>query len=260
MAFENMAFDPADGLANTETYPTTPASEDAARGQIQQPLSQLRDFINNTLLPALENISEGTSGAENIGSAAISDVTGTTVRAQIADLKDQIDDISAGSVSDGTITTGKLANGAVTDTKMAGPDHVVGARFTTSAYAIIEPSADTAINWDVYAYNPDDSHDAAHAARMVCMYDGVYTVMASVAVVFGIVGDENRIKIRKNGDTSIGFDAEVVTKDLSFQCLNISIDCVALTAGDYLEMIVYHDSETSKNFANPILSMRRNRF
>ncbi|MDD5018582.1 MAG: hypothetical protein PHO15_10860 [Eubacteriales bacterium] len=123
--FTEMAFSPATGLNDKETYTTTPASEEEAREQVQGISDQIRDYINEALLPELENAETGASGAERIGSAAIENVTGETVRTQIADLKSQIDDISAGSVADGSITTEKLAEDAVTQEKIA--DDAVGA-------------------------------------------------------------------------------------------------------------------------------------
>ncbi|MGI5849666.1 MAG: tail fiber domain-containing protein [Christensenellales bacterium] len=117
--FTKMAFIPATGLNNKDIYPSTPDSEAEARAQVQGISDQLRDYINTNLVEELENMVTGSSGAERIGSAAIENVTGTTVREQIADLKGQIDDMATGSVSDGAITTQKIANSAVTQAKMA---------------------------------------------------------------------------------------------------------------------------------------------
>lgn len=44
------SFTPTDGLLNKSAYPTSPATEDQARGQIQSPLNQLRDYINANCL------------------------------------------------------------------------------------------------------------------------------------------------------------------------------------------------------------------
>jgi hypothetical protein len=117
MAFTRMAFSPSDGLKNKTIYPTTPTSEDEARAQIQGVFDQLRTALNDTMT-ALESVTSGSSGAENVGSATIPNVAGTTVREQIVDLKAQVDDVSTGSVSDGAITTVKLADNAVTKDKL----------------------------------------------------------------------------------------------------------------------------------------------
>ncbi|MCK9480000.1 MAG: hypothetical protein M0R40_10970 [Firmicutes bacterium] len=129
MAFTKMAFSPPDGLNNTSTYPATPASEAAARAQVQDPLDQLKTYINETLIPQLEATAEGQSGAHKIGSAEISGVTGENIYAQIENLKAQIDGVSQGAVPDASITNAKLAadavetdnikNGAVTQEKLS---------------------------------------------------------------------------------------------------------------------------------------------
>lgn len=52
---ERFQFDPANGLLDKGAYPTTPATEEAARRQIQEPMNQIRDYINNSIIPYLDN-------------------------------------------------------------------------------------------------------------------------------------------------------------------------------------------------------------
>lgn len=107
MSFTQPALDPVDGLRNTTAYITRPANETDARAQIQGVIDQVVDIIKQ-LISELESAT-GTSGAENIGSKAIDGVTGTTVHAQLADLKSKIDALVAVSVPDGSIDNDKLA-------------------------------------------------------------------------------------------------------------------------------------------------------
>jgi hypothetical protein len=121
MAFTQMAFNPTNGLLNKNEFPTQPADETAARTQIQTPLNQLRDYINNTLIPALGSTEADGSGADNIGSGVIEGVAGTTVQAKLAALKALIDaiSVSASGLTDGVVVTQYLANLAVTAAKLA---------------------------------------------------------------------------------------------------------------------------------------------
>jgi len=54
MSTTPMAFNPAGGLNDTATYPSTPSSETAARAQIQGRLDEVKNHINNTLIPAID--------------------------------------------------------------------------------------------------------------------------------------------------------------------------------------------------------------
>ena len=278
MSFTTPVYSPTDGLKNTTSFPTTPASETAARKQFQDMFDQVTTLLN-ALIDELEAAEIGTSGAESIGSAAIENVAGTTVRAQIADLKTQIDSTAAGSVGTGTIINDNLA----TDIKVGSleslstteksnvvdainevlgdgistPDHIVGAKFTKSTTQLISSNTETLLTFNTYTYNPDDSQDVSNPTRMVCRIAGNYTINASGYIIYGAAGDINTIRVKKNGSV-IGV-SQITVASLGAQYINAYIDLVELSIGDYLEITLEHDSETSKN-ASGTLSMRRNRF
>lgn len=130
-SFEEKTFNIADGLRDKTYYKSTPISEDDARDQIQGLLDELRDYINNTLVAGLNNAETTKSGAEKIGSAPISMVTGATVYDQIKNLKEQIDGVSQGAVTPGSITDEKLADdvkvGSLTSLTTTAKSSVVGA-------------------------------------------------------------------------------------------------------------------------------------
>ena len=97
MGFTRMKYSPEKGLKDVDAFPSVPVSEEAAREQFQRMFDQVRDQVN-ALIEALENVTTGISGAENIGSAAVSGladangVNDVTVRAQIVRLKQQLDE------------------------------------------------------------------------------------------------------------------------------------------------------------------------
>lgn len=134
MAFTSMAFDPVDGLLNQTEYPTQPADETAMRTAVQDPSNQLRDFINNTLISELTSTESSASGSEYIGSATVTGVTGNTVWAQIASLKDLVTSIQTDELglSPGVILTEHIANDAVTADKLA-DDSVSSANILSDA-------------------------------------------------------------------------------------------------------------------------------
>ena len=126
MDFSEMEFYPEDGLRN-KNYEATPASEDAAREQIQGRLDELKDHINNYLNNELESIEPGESGAERIGSAAIDGITYTneeqmeqnavTVHMQIKRLKEQLTQAVTDGFGEGDITTSMIADSAIDNAK-----------------------------------------------------------------------------------------------------------------------------------------------
>lgn len=98
----------------TPTY----ASSAAFKAAIDTQATQLQTAINS-VIDQLNSIVALSSGAENIGSAPITGVTGATVYAQIADIKSQLTGLVLGLIPDGTITAAKLALLAVGTAQLA---------------------------------------------------------------------------------------------------------------------------------------------
>lgn len=118
MAFEQKAYNPANGLKNQGRFPTVPASEDDARKQIQDMFDQILMYLNG-LIAALNNSDAGVSGAAGIGSTPINGVNGSTVRDQLESIQANVISASTAAILDGSITNQKLANKTVTGDKIA---------------------------------------------------------------------------------------------------------------------------------------------
>jgi hypothetical protein len=76
----------------------------------------------NAIIDALAAATDGNSGADNIGSTAITGVTGATVQAQLESIKALIDSIVAATVE-------SLADGSITDAKLSAAGTDILARF-----------------------------------------------------------------------------------------------------------------------------------
>lgn len=60
------------------------------KAKFDQAGTDLKNWINNVLLPALESTVAGSSGASNIGATAITDLDGTTVQALLESLRNKL--------------------------------------------------------------------------------------------------------------------------------------------------------------------------
>ena len=107
MAIPTFAFNPVDGVKNTATFPD-PASETAARKQIQDVFDQIATYINDEITDVLNSTTDGASGGDSVAMTAISGVTGATVQAIAEDLKTQIDATVIDQIPDGSLTDDKL--------------------------------------------------------------------------------------------------------------------------------------------------------
>ena len=152
MAFTRMEFNPDKGLLNVDKYPSTPASEEEARGQIQGLMDQLKTSVNN-LMAALENADTEVSGAAHIGSEPIAGLeyqgaSPMTVRQQIIALNEKIVDaithglsvsqiigtkgVEAGMLDDRAVIAGNIDVDAVTES------NIVSGAVTQSKLGLIQ--------------------------------------------------------------------------------------------------------------------------
>lgn len=96
------------------SYPSTLAFKQAMDSS-----TQALQTAHNALIDDLLNSSTGTSASEQLGSAPITGVTGSTVYTQLAYIEGQVQDIIGGSVPPGTITGAMIQDNAITLAKMA---------------------------------------------------------------------------------------------------------------------------------------------
>ena len=76
----------------------------------------IKEYINTVLLAELA----GTDGAGNIGITTVGGLTGATdIQAALEKIVEQMQEMTQGSVSDGSITAAKLASASVTASKLA---------------------------------------------------------------------------------------------------------------------------------------------
>lgn len=119
MGFTRIKYTPETGLKNTSSFPDTPVSADAAREQFQRLFDQVKTQVN-ALMAALESSEPLKSGAQQIGSAPIDGITGSTVFEMLRNLKEQIvfEKIDGGSLPIGSVGTVQIVNNAIKSEKI----------------------------------------------------------------------------------------------------------------------------------------------
>lgn len=116
MAFTELETD----LSNISALSDRPNDDDgmsaaALKAAFDAAGNAIKLYINETLIPELE-----ASGADSIGIEPITGLPGTTnVQEALVALLDALDDVQAGTVTDGSITTPKLGDLAVTTAKLS---------------------------------------------------------------------------------------------------------------------------------------------
>ena len=103
------------GFEDSGFYEDSPSN---SREILQRQHNQTRDYINS-VVDRLNSKKEGESGSESIASPNIDGISGDNVFSQIKDIKRQLSDATAGTISDGSITSEKIASKAVDGSKIS---------------------------------------------------------------------------------------------------------------------------------------------
>lgn len=104
-------------------FPTYEPDETQVREDMQCLHDEMADYVNNTLVPAINAGSSGggspvSTMASEISFASSAGVPATNVQDAVENVQSQLAGISQGAVADGSITTGKLGDLAVTTAKI----------------------------------------------------------------------------------------------------------------------------------------------
>ena len=121
MAITEMGFTPATGFRDATTYPN-PTSGAECRDQLQDGLDQIKTYINDVLIAALNATAVGASGAEEIGYdngyATIAAALDAILAAGTGSIPPDLT-ISTAKLIDLAVTVDKIAANTITEAKMA---------------------------------------------------------------------------------------------------------------------------------------------
>lgn len=110
MAFTKLA-DESNVIQSLPTKPTIPAAE--LKEKFDHFGDAIHDFLNDTLIPELES----STGGASIGVSA-SGIAATKLNAALEELKAAVDGATIGTLPNGSVTTAKLQDGAVSSAKL----------------------------------------------------------------------------------------------------------------------------------------------
>lgn len=104
-------------VSDLPNRPGSAYSASDVKGYFDSSPEELRLALNAVIDNLLSQVG-GQSGAENIGSAPIAGLSGTSVYAQLSGVEAQIQSLVAGVLPPGTVTNAMLQDGAVTLAKL----------------------------------------------------------------------------------------------------------------------------------------------
>ena len=110
MAFTKLTSE-SNVIQSLPNKPTIPAAE--LKEKFDHFGDEIHDFLNDTLIPELES----STGGASIGVSAAG-ITATKLNAALEELKDAVDEATIGTLPNGSVTTAKIQDGAVSSAKL----------------------------------------------------------------------------------------------------------------------------------------------
>jgi hypothetical protein len=120
-------------ISDLPDRPSPTYSATDIKGYFDSSPEELRVALNGIIDDLLSTIA-GTSGAEAVGSAPISGLTGTSVYAQLVALEAQIQALVGGVLPPGVVTSAMLQDGAVTHVKLSPGEQTASVGGLLAAY------------------------------------------------------------------------------------------------------------------------------
>lgn len=225
--------------------------------------------MSNTYFPFAAAVPAGAVGTANIADAAVTlaklaDIASSTFIARSAagtGVPSAITGVAATALLDAVTTSAKgLVPTAPNDTAKflrgdatwaAAAPAFSGVAVYNTATQSINSATQTAVTWDTELLDTASYHSTvSNTSRLVAPTTGKYLITASVEFATSATG-QRYLKIWKNGSTTdLAFDSQhgVLTYQTSLECTLV----LALTAGDYVEAVVYQDSGGALNIVGAI--------
>jgi hypothetical protein len=123
-----------------------------------------------------------------------------------------------------------------------------GARAYRSTTQSINNTSLTALSWDTEVYDTDGCWDVGTPTHLTAARDGYYMAGGSIYMTAATNNAASAILlyVRKNGTTILQSNAiHTIAGKLLF--LEVTAGMFWLSAGDYVEVLIYHDEGGAKN-------------
>lgn len=211
--------------------------------------SSLTDFFNHTQLSAnfvaIDEHDHTTGKGVAIpasGIAALAIATSKIADGAVTNPKLATNAVATANITDLNVTTGKLAAGAVTYDKVGS---LPGARVYSSSAFSVPSAANTPISFNTARFNNSTSWVVGSPTRLTAPVTGVYAITGHVHFASSAAGNFRSLNIRYNGSNRIaGHDRAPTTTANRYQ----SVAAIyKLNATDYVELCYHQDSGGALN-------------
>lgn len=180
--------------------------------------------------PTMPSVGEANSTADASVLAALQSIVAT------------INDLSEANLASSAVTTTKIADASVTDSKLAA---MKSCRVTKSGNQSLTTDTWTAVAWDTENHDTAAMHDTVtNNSRITAPTAGVYLVGAVLSIAASADANPRGLRIRKDGATTVG-EALVYNSDPVGGAANTTINLVTMLeigATEYVEVMAYQKS------------------